>query len=89
MTLSIPIPPDWVMGALCAQIDPEMFFPLPGGSNIAAKRMCQRCEVREECLQYAIEHEQNWGIWGGMSERERRPLKPDYVERLMTYGGNL
>ena len=55
----------WQERALCAQTDPEAFFPEKGGSTREAKRVCATCEVREECF----------GIWGGMSERERRKLK--------------
>jgi WhiB family transcriptional regulator, redox-sensing transcriptional regulator len=65
----------WQEGALCAQTDPEAFFPEKGGSTREAKRVCASCEVRAECLQYALEHDQRFGIWGGLSERERRRLK--------------
>ena len=65
---------DWQERALCAQVDGEMFFPEKGGSTREAKRVCQGCEVREECLEYALAHRIRWGIWGGLSERERRRL---------------
>ena len=60
----------WQERALCAQTDPEAFFPEKGG-----KRVCESCEVRAECLGYALEHDERFGIWGGLSERERRRLK--------------
>ena len=66
---------DWQDRALCAQTDPEAFFPEKGGSTREAKRVCRSCEVRAECLEYALEHDERFGIWGGMSERERRRLK--------------
>jgi WhiB family transcriptional regulator, redox-sensing transcriptional regulator len=65
---------DWQDQALCAQTDPEAFFPEKGGSTRDAKRVCRSCDVRAECLEYALEHEIRFGIWGGMSEQERRRL---------------
>ena len=67
--------PRWQDRALCAQTDPEAFFPEKGGSTREAKRICTTCEVRAECLEYALEHDERFGIWGGLSERERRRLK--------------
>ena len=66
---------NWQERALCAQTDPESFFPEKGGSTREAKRICSGCEVRAECLEYALAHDERFGIWGGMSERERRRLK--------------
>lgn len=66
---------DWQERALCAQTDPEAFFPEKGGSTREAKRICQGCEVKDECLEYALAHDERFGIWGGLSERERRKLK--------------
>ena len=65
----------WQERALCAQTDPEAFFPEKGGSTREAKRVCTGCEVRAECLEYALARDERFGIWGGMSERERRRLK--------------
>jgi WhiB family redox-sensing transcriptional regulator len=65
----------WQERALCAQTDPEAFFPEKGGSTREAKRICLGCEVRGECLEYALAHDERFGIWGGLSERERRRLK--------------
>jgi WhiB family redox-sensing transcriptional regulator len=67
--------PSWQERALCAQTDPEAFFPEKGGSTREAKRVCLSCEVRSECLEYALAHDERFGIWGGLSERERRRLK--------------
>lgn len=65
----------WQDQALCAETDPEAFFPEKGGSTREAKRVCRRCPVRAECLAYALERDERFGIWGGLSERERRRLK--------------
>ena len=66
---------DWHERALCAQTDPEAFFPEKGGSTREAKKICTGCEVRSECLSYALANDERFGIWGGLSERERRRLK--------------
>jgi WhiB family transcriptional regulator, redox-sensing transcriptional regulator len=68
-------PDQWQDRALCAQTDPEAFFPEKGGSTREAKKICLGCEVRHECLDYALAHDERFGIWGGLSERERRRLK--------------
>ena len=65
----------WQDQALCAQTDPEAFFPEKGGSTREAKRICVGCEVKQECLEYALMQDERFGIWGGLSERERRRLK--------------
>ena len=58
-----------------AETDPEAFFPEKGGSTREAKRVCSVCEVRAECLDFALTNDERFGIWGGLSERERRRLK--------------
>ena len=65
----------WQTDALCAQTDPEAFFPEKGGSTRDAKRICTSCDVKSECLEYALQNDERFGIWGGLSERERRKLK--------------
>lgn len=65
----------WMNDALCAQTDPELFFPQKGGSTRGAKKVCGECDVREQCLGYALASDERFGIWGGKSERERRKLK--------------
>jgi WhiB family redox-sensing transcriptional regulator len=65
----------WQADALCAQTDPEAFFPEKGGSTRDAKKVCGSCMVRSECLEYALENDERFGIWGGLSERERRRLR--------------
>lgn len=74
----------WHEGALCSQVDPELFFPSTGrhGINTAAeaKRVCgspklPNCPVREQCLEYALRTSQEFGIWGGMALKERKEEK--------------
>lgn len=66
---------DWQERALCPEVDPEMFFAEKGGSTKEAKKICGLCEVRQECLDYALDHDERFGVWGGKSERERRRIK--------------
>lgn len=73
---STPFPDQsWTEFALCAQTDPEAFFPEKGGSTRDAKKVCLSCPVRSECLEYALMNNERFGIWGGLSERERRKLR--------------
>ena len=65
----------WADDALCAQTDPEAFFPEKGASVREAKAVCTGCIVRAECLDYALANDERFGVWGGLSERERRRLK--------------
>ena len=66
--------PAWHDLARCAETDPEMFFPDKGESVRPAKRVCAGCEVQAECLQDALDRGERFGVWGGLSERERRVL---------------
>ncbi len=75
-TIGVALPPEWTRDALCAEVDPELFFPMVGQNTAhIAKRVCGHCTVRRECLEYAMQHHENWGVWGGLSERERRRLR--------------
>ena len=71
---------DWRHEAACREVDPELFFPI-GNTGPAllqideAKQVCRRCSVLDECLRWAIDSGQDAGVWGGMSEDERRALK--------------
>lgn len=69
--------PSWRDDALCAQVDTETFFPDKGGSTADAKAICARCDVRAECLEYALSFERGHtelihGVWGGLSTTQRR-----------------
>jgi WhiB family redox-sensing transcriptional regulator len=67
-------PLKWQDDALCAQVSQEMFFPEKGGSTRDAKRICTTCEVKAQCLDYALQNNERFCIWGGLSERQRRAL---------------
>jgi WhiB family redox-sensing transcriptional regulator len=56
-------------------VDPDLFFPERGASTREAKAVCRGCEVRDECLEYALDQGEKFGIWGGLSERERRRVR--------------
>jgi WhiB family redox-sensing transcriptional regulator len=71
----------WQDQALCAQADPEEFFPERGGSTREAKRVCRSCPVAAECLEFALANDERFGVWGGLSERERRRVKPVAIAR--------
>ena len=66
---------DWQFRANCMGVDPELFFPERGSSTREAKEVCHGCVVREDCLDFAIANGEKFGIWGGMSERERRRVR--------------
>ena len=74
--MTLAVAPPQLPGALCAEIDPELWFPEKGQPNRPAKQVCASCPVRTACLQYALEHSERFGVWGGLSERERRRLLP-------------
>ena len=65
----------WQERALCAQTDPEVFFPNKGGSTLDARRVCKRCDVVAECLAYALRTNQQDGIWGGTSPVQRAKMR--------------
>jgi WhiB family redox-sensing transcriptional regulator len=65
----------WQDFANCLGVDPDLFFPERGASTREAKEVCRGCVVREECLEYALANGEKFGIWGGMSERERRRIR--------------
>ncbi|MGA4726265.1 WhiB family transcriptional regulator [Micromonospora taraxaci] len=66
---------DWQERALCREVDGEVFYPEKGGTVDPAKRICRNCEVKTECLEYALGRNEEFGVWGGYSERERRAMK--------------
>lgn len=65
----------WSLSGLCRQADPDLFFPEKGGSTRNAKQICAKCPVRRQCLEYAMATDQPFGVWGGLSEGERRRLR--------------
>ena len=74
-------PVEWQTHARCAEVDPEIFFPERGGSSKAARSVCNVCHVRSQCLEYALNNKEQFGIWGGTSERERRRLRKERSSR--------
>lgn len=72
-------PEPWVDDALCGQTYPDAFFPdadAPEGSTAKARRVCGSCLVSDDCLTYALTHDERYGIWGGKTPNERRKMKP-------------
>lgn len=67
-------PLEWMDGARCREVDTEIFFPPPGGNNAHALRVCRRCEVQQECLEYALSTPV-MGVWGGTTSRQRQQMK--------------
>ncbi len=65
----------WQRFANCLGVDPDLFFPERGASTREAKEVCRACVVRVDCLEYAITNGEKFGIWGGLSERERRRIR--------------
>ena len=65
----------WQDEANCLGVDPDLFFPERGASTKEAKEVCRGCVVREDCLEFALSNGEKFGIWGGMSERERRRIR--------------
>ena len=68
------MPGDWARDALCAQVGGDEWFPEKGSSSREARAVCARCPVRNECLAFALEHDERFGMWGGLTPRERRRL---------------
>lgn len=62
----------WARRARCRGLDPDQFFVRGAAQAREAARVCQRCEVKEECLRYALDHDIDFGVWGGLTERQRR-----------------
>lgn len=65
---------DWMAEGMCRFEPPAMFFPSTGHGVETAKRVCRTCPVQDVCLEYALEHRIDHGIWGGASERQRRRI---------------
>jgi WhiB family redox-sensing transcriptional regulator len=65
----------WSRRAACLNMDVDRFYPDRGESTREAKKVCARCPVTAECLDWAVSTKERYGVWGGLSERERRRLK--------------
>jgi WhiB family redox-sensing transcriptional regulator len=67
--------PRFTERALCAETDPEEWFPEQGGSTAAAKAVCRQCPALAECRVWALSHDEKFGVWAGLSERQRHRLR--------------
>ena len=65
---------DWMARGKCRDMPPSTFFPSDGVGVDLARQICQECTVRSQCLEFALEHRIDHGVWGGASERERRRI---------------
>ncbi len=65
----------WQEFSNCLGVDPDLFFPERGASTREAKEVCRGCVVKDDCLEFALANGEKFGIWGGMSERERRRIR--------------
>lgn len=87
MTLKPSVFEDWMGLAVCASVDPELWFPTKTGSSAPAKRICNGfrgsppCPVRDQCLEYALVNDERFGVWGGCSERERNRRRKGVVSK--------
>ena len=72
-------PDDWRDSAACRQVGPAAFFAEPGpgerSANLQALRICRHCPVQAECLEFALDTDQRWGVWGGTTEMQRAEMK--------------
>ena len=64
----------WRQAAACRGVDPEVFYPVSDEQARAAKVVCERCPVRQPCLEFALASREREGVWGGATERERRRI---------------
>ena len=65
----------WMDDAACRETDPDLFYPESAVANKDAKKVCQTCSVVTQCLEYALDHPEEWGIWGGTSQEERKVMR--------------
>jgi len=66
---------DWVSTAACRGMDPNVFFPERGRPLSDIRAICAGCPASDECLEYALANNEHHGVWGGMSERQRRTIR--------------
>lgn len=75
----------WQQQALCRGVEPEVFFPISEEDAGRAKEICAACMVREECLAYSLTHRERYGVWGGVTEKERQDLlRRGAAQRVLT-----
>ena len=81
------VPGSWHEKARCKGWDPEIFYPDRGVPSASAKAVCKECPVQPDCLEYALTKDERFGIWGGLSERERRKIFRERQRRLLLLVG--
>jgi len=86
LVMSDPEHEGWEAQGACKHSDPDLFFPVasrgPALRQLArAKQVCERCPVRAQCLEYALQSGQSFGVWGGASEEERRLIRRRRLRR--------
>ncbi|MFC5281340.1 WhiB family transcriptional regulator [Arcanobacterium canis] len=72
----------WMEDALCAQTDPDIFYPEKGGSTAPATSICRNCPVQAQCLDYAVTNDIRHGIWGGTSDNDRKRMSRERKARV-------
>jgi WhiB family redox-sensing transcriptional regulator len=65
----------WMREAACRGMDTNLFFPITGQHAVEAKTVCARCPVAEACRDYALKSGEKWGVWGGMTEKDRKTVR--------------
>ncbi len=75
----------WQKLANCRGVNPNLFYPERGVSTSQAKAVCGGCQVQDECLEYAVQRGEKFGIWGGLSERERRKIRKERKIQIEEY----
>ena len=75
--------PSWTEEANCKGADADLFFPERGASTRKAKAICRACTVQDECLEYAVEQSEKFGIWGGL-QKEKEDVLKDSVQLNLT-----
>lgn len=78
---------DWRDQAACQGHDPELWFPHESETGQPAKQICGTCPVREQCLTWAIDHKQDYGIWGGLNHNQRKRLAKERAHLCQECGG--
>lgn len=73
--ITLAVPWDIAVQAVCGQVDPDLFFPETGSATKVPKDICAVCPVRQQCLAWALKHDIRHGVWGGLSDQERQRLR--------------
>lgn len=73
----------WIMEAACRGLDPSLFFPETGRAPKEARQVCETCEVRIQCQNYALANGEKWGVWGGLAELDRRRIRSNIHQGRM------